>query len=112
MWMASKGTRLFWRLRTFPPAPNSQRLCRYLPTARLPRCERSAVPDMLTAHKTIRTTNPTRDPATKSGVDDGTRTRDGRNHNPGLYQLSYVHHRRTPDLGWRARQESNLQPPA
>jgi hypothetical protein len=24
-------------------------------------------------------------------VDDGTRTRDGRNHNPGLYQLSYVH---------------------
>jgi hypothetical protein len=27
------------------------------------------------------------------GVDDGTRTRDGRNHNPGLYQLSYVHHR-------------------
>ena len=32
----------------------------------------------------------------RSGVDDGTRTRDGRNHNPGLYQLSYVHHRRTP----------------
>jgi hypothetical protein len=27
------------------------------------------------------------------GVDDGTRTHDGRNHNPGLYQLSYVHHR-------------------
>ncbi len=27
-----------------------------------------------------------------SGVDDGTRTRDNRNHNPGLYQLSYVHH--------------------
>ena len=26
------------------------------------------------------------------GVDDGTRTRDSRNHNPGLYQLSYVHH--------------------
>ena len=51
-------------------------------------------------------------PATESGVDDGTRTRDGRNHNPGLYQLSYVHHRRTPDLRWRARQESNLQPPA
>jgi hypothetical protein len=32
-------------------------------------------------------------------VDDGTRTRDGRNHNPGLYQLSYVHHRRTSDTG-------------
>ena len=27
------------------------------------------------------------------GVDDGTRTRDSRNHNPGLSQLSYVHHR-------------------
>ena len=27
------------------------------------------------------------------GVDDGTRTHDGRDHNPGLYQLSYVHHR-------------------
>jgi hypothetical protein len=26
-------------------------------------------------------------------VDDGTRTHDGRNHNPGLYQLSYVHQR-------------------
>ena len=27
-----------------------------------------------------------------SGVDDGARTRDNRNHNPGLYQLSYTHH--------------------
>ncbi len=26
------------------------------------------------------------------GVDDGARTHDNRNHNPGLYQLSYVHH--------------------
>ena len=25
------------------------------------------------------------------GVADGTRTRDNRNHNPGLYQLSYSH---------------------
>ena len=32
------------------------------------------------------------------GVDDGTRTHDGRNHNPGLYQLSYVHHRREKNL--------------
>ncbi len=31
----------------------------------------------------------------RDGVDDGTRTRDNRNHNPGLYQLSYVHHFRT-----------------
>ncbi len=26
------------------------------------------------------------------GVDDGARTHDNRNHNPGLYQLSYTHH--------------------
>ena len=26
------------------------------------------------------------------GVADGTRTHDDRNHNPGLYQLSYGHH--------------------
>lgn len=28
----------------------------------------------------------------KLGVADGTRTHDDRNHNPGLYQLSYSHH--------------------
>ena len=33
----------------------------------------------------------------EGGVDDGARTRDSRNHNPGLYQLSYVHHRPTSD---------------
>ena len=27
------------------------------------------------------------------GVADGVRTHDNRNHNPGLYQLSYSHHR-------------------
>jgi hypothetical protein len=32
-------------------------------------------------------------------VDDGARTRDSRNHNPGLYQLSYVHHRRPSETG-------------
>lgn len=26
------------------------------------------------------------------GVDDGTRTRNDGAHNPGLYQLSYIHH--------------------
>ncbi len=26
------------------------------------------------------------------GVNDGIRTRDNWNHNPGLYQLSYIHH--------------------
>src|SRR5665213_49383 len=29
---------------------------------------------------------------TTNGVADGTRTHDNRNHNPGLYQLSYSHH--------------------
>src|SRR3569833_1627713 len=32
-------------------------------------------------------------PRRESGVDDGTRTHDNRDHNPGLYQLSYAHHR-------------------
>ena len=41
-------------------------------------------------------------------MDDGTRTRDGRNHNPGLYQLSYVHHRRTPDL--RMARPAGIEP--
>jgi hypothetical protein len=27
-----------------------------------------------------------------NGVTDGARTHDNRNHNPGLYQLSYNHH--------------------
>ena|SRR6185437_8743393 len=30
--------------------------------------------------------------ARRIGVDDGIRTHDSRDHNPGLYQLSYVHH--------------------
>ncbi len=30
----------------------------------------------------------------KLGVADGARTHDNRNHNPGLYQLSYSHHKR------------------
>ena len=52
----------------------------------------------------------------KNGVDDGTRTHDDRDHNPGLYQLSYAHHgfaylTRCKSI-WRARQDSNLQPSA
>src|SRR5690606_19961897 len=39
----------------------------------------------------------------KNGVAEGTRTPDNRNHNPGLYQLSYSHH-----WNWPARQDSNL----
>ena len=49
----------------------------------------------------------------EDGVADGTRTHDNRNHNPGLYQLSYSHHLKPNDqrlmgVHWRARQESNL----
>ena len=47
---------------------------------------------------------------TQNGVDDGARTHDNRNHNPGLYQLSYAHHYLF-DL-WHARQDSNLLPSA
>ena len=64
--------------------------------------------------------------AVKDGVDDGIRTHDDRVHNPGLYQLSYAHHRliiswndrrpmtlqRTHPQTRRARQDSNLQPSA
>jgi hypothetical protein len=51
-----------------------------------------------------------------NGVDDGTRTHDDRDHNPGLYQLSYAHHGSAyitkSQAIWRARQDSNLQPSA
>lgn len=44
-----------------------------------------------------------------SGVADGARTHDNRNHNPGLYQLSYSHHKNGfQSNSWHARQESNL----
>ena len=33
---------------------------------------------------------------TEYGVAKGTRTLDNRDHNPGLYQLSYSHHRSLP----------------
>ncbi len=53
-------------------------------------------------------------------MDDGTRTHDDRDHNPGLYQLSYAHHNFANHTvkpipvhnnyrNWRARQDSNLQ---
>ena len=45
-------------------------------------------------------------------VADGTRTHDNRDHNPGLYQLSYVHRPSLVAAGWRARQDSNLRPSA
>ncbi len=36
-------------------------------------------------------------------MDDGARTHDNRNHNPGLYQLSYNHHREIFLAGHMAR---------
>ena len=53
--------------------------------------------------------------APKDGVDDGARTHDHWNHNPGLYQLSYIHHFVSLSINvwldiWRARQDSNLLP--
>ena len=38
------------------------------------------------------TNKPEQSRAEKSGVDDGDRTHDNRDHNPVLYQLSYAHH--------------------
>src|SRR3569833_1804335 len=46
-------------------------------------------------------------PRRESGVDDGTRTHDNRNHNPGLYQLSYAHH---DNIHIRARQRARIIP--
>jgi hypothetical protein len=47
-------------------------------------------------------------------VSDGNRTHDNWYHKPGLYQLSYAHHKfilcglAIYYLQWRARQDSNL----
>lgn len=50
------------------------------------------------------------------GAIDGARTHDNRDHNPGLYQLSYNRHKdfmiRIASGKWRAWQDSNLRPPA
>jgi hypothetical protein len=43
-------------------------------------------------------------------VADGTRTRDFRDHNPGLYQLSYGHRARTSVARLRRRLGSRGQP--
>jgi hypothetical protein len=45
-------------------------------------------------------------------VDDGTRTHDDRDHNPGLYQLSYAHHLFffQPDTTWKMARPAGLEP--
>src|SRR5579864_5546299 len=45
------------------------------------------------------------------GVDDGTRTHDGRDHNPGLYQLSYVHHSPRPNRWLAVMEHPSSGPP-
>ena len=57
------------------------------------------IPHALMGKLSLRLTRPTKKPTTNMGagffkffgVADGARTHDNRNHNPGLYQLSYSH---------------------
>src|SRR5205814_10413027 len=44
------------------------------------------------------------------GVADGIRTHDNRNHNPGLYQLSYSHHFKLPSQRPRMARPTGLEP--
>ena len=45
-----------------------------------------------------------------NGVADGARTHDNRNHNPGLYQLSYSHHKKTCRFGTPDRNRTCNRP--
>src|SRR6185503_7307864 len=45
------------------------------------------------------------------GASDGIRTRDGRNHNPGLYQLSYARHRSPRKLYRKVIRDARLGAP-
>lgn len=45
------------------------------------------------------------------GVSDGGRTRDNRDHNPVLYQLSYAHHVRRAVYGPRRAAANSLPEP-
>lgn len=42
------------------------------------------------------------------GVTDGDRTRDNRNHNPGLYQLSYGHHNKDGLYSFRCGERNGI----
>jgi hypothetical protein len=65
------------------------------PTAEPPAC--AVASPIITASKTI-AMNPLGLIGMVGGVADGTRTHDNRNHNPGLYQLSYGHRKRRCEL--------------
>jgi hypothetical protein len=45
-------------------------------------------------------------------VDDGTRTRDPQDHNPMLYQLSYIHHVSLPLICGQAIKTTTIAVPA
>ena len=47
----------------------------------------------------------------RHGVDDGTRTHDNRDHNPGLYQLSYAHRRNGARSIRQMARPEGLEPP-
>src|SRR5439155_5095087 len=49
----------------------------------------------------------------KDGVDDGVRTRDPRDHNPMLCQLSYTHHQLCPGRAavWHMARLEGIEPP-
>ena len=60
-----------------------------------PAASRSAIPATYGASRPLRAAARRRGPREKApsyGVSDGARTRDNRDHNPVLYQLSYTHH--------------------
>ena len=60
--------------------------------------------------ESVRKNKPTPLKVTGNGVDDGVRTHDHRNHNPGLNNLNRTGGSTTPFLG--ERQNLNLRPPA
>src|SRR5262245_38001620 len=53
---------------------------------------------------------PSKPRAQRSGVSDGIRTRDNRDHNPGLYQLSYAHRNASSSRSlWKSNDHANLR---
>ena len=54
-------------------------------------------------HRRAKKTEPAGSVLHSGGVADGTRTHDNWNHNPGLYQLSYSHHRKLAPSGIDSR---------
>jgi hypothetical protein len=71
-----------------------------MPGSQVAKDQRAPLSDVSCEEAGLKTTKPggpgfvaeiSRQIKKTSGVADGTRTHDDRNHNPGLYQLSYSH---------------------